>query len=56
MGRVLRQQAGLTQVELGEAVGVSGSEVSRWEAGLRRPRGRNLERYAEALARLREAP
>jgi transcriptional regulator with XRE-family HTH domain len=55
MGRAIREHARLTQEEVGAAVGVSGSEVSRWEAGRRRPRGSNLAAYAEVLARLREA-
>jgi DNA-binding transcriptional regulator YiaG len=35
----LRQQLGLTQLELAKWLGVTESSVSLWEAGKRRPRG-----------------
>ena len=36
--RYLREQAGLTQEELGRRLGVDGNTVSRWELGRTRPR------------------
>jgi transcriptional regulator with XRE-family HTH domain len=50
--RLLRERCGLSQQALAAAVGVSAAAVSRWEAGLRTPRGDDLRRYAAALARL----
>jgi len=50
--KALRQAAGLTQEEVGAAVGVSGPTVSRWETGHRSPRGDALDSYAEVLATL----
>jgi len=50
--RALRQQAGLTQAEVGEALGVSSVAVCRWERGERVPQGDLAVRY---LALLQEA-
>jgi transcriptional regulator with XRE-family HTH domain len=49
---MLRLRAGLTQDEEGALLGVTGSEVSRWENGHRRPRGAVRDRYVELLDRL----
>jgi DNA-binding transcriptional regulator YiaG len=51
-GERLRRAAGLSQGELGEAIGVAGSTVCRWEAGIRHPRGEAAVRYAEAIRAL----
>jgi transcriptional regulator with XRE-family HTH domain len=48
-GRRLREAAGLTQGELAFLIGMNPSAVSRWEAGLRRPRGHGALRWARAL-------
>jgi transcriptional regulator with XRE-family HTH domain len=50
--RLLRVQAGLTQAELGAAVGVARETVSRWETGKRTPQGATLDSYLEALEKL----
>ena len=50
--RLLREQAGLSQDELAEVLGVSRPAVTRWELGKRTPRGDLAERYAAALDRL----
>ena len=53
----LRVQAGLTQADIGRAVGVSASAVARWEGGSRSPCGRELWVYLEVLDELvEEAP
>lgn len=51
--RALRESGGLTQDDIAEVVGVRRASVSRWEAGLRTPRGRFLVAYAELLESLR---
>jgi len=53
-GERVRRAAGISQGELAAAVGVTPACVSRWEAGIRRPRGASAIRYAEVLARLAE--
>ena len=53
-GERLRQAAGLSQGELAEAIGVTSACVSRWEAGVRRPRGEAAVRYAQALRAIAE--
>jgi len=55
MRRMLREQAGLTQDELAQAIGVTRAAISRWEAGTRQPSRRVVDRYLDALDRLREA-
>ncbi len=52
MAKSIRQQAGLTQQEIGEAIGVSGACISRWESGRRSPRGKSRDAYADLLAAL----
>jgi transcriptional regulator with XRE-family HTH domain len=44
-----RKRAGLEQVELGRLLGISQQSVSRWEAGLSRPRARQLASLARAI-------
>lgn len=50
--RLLPEQAGLSQDELAEVLGVSRPAVTRWELGQRTPRGDLAERYAAALDQL----
>ena len=50
--RLLRERVGLTQAELGRALGVDAATISRWEAGLRSPRGQSRGAYARLLERL----
>lgn len=45
----LRHAAGITQVQLGEAIGVSQSVVSQWETEVALPRVRQLPDLARAL-------
>lgn len=47
--RVLRDRKGLTQEELGKAVGVSSMAVSQWENGRAVPRMGSIERLADVL-------
>lgn len=50
--RTVREEAGLTQAEVGRACGVTSQAVHRWESGGRQPRGEFALRYARLLARL----
>jgi hypothetical protein len=52
--RLLRERAGLTQAELARSLDVDRATVSRWEAGIRAPRGRSWAAYAVLLERLDE--
>jgi DNA-binding XRE family transcriptional regulator len=49
----LRVEAGLTQQDLADTIGVHRETVSRWERGSRTPRGRLLIAYVELLDELR---
>ena len=55
--RTPREQAGLSQVELGRFVGdgVDGSTICRWEQGASEPRGNLRDYYVAALQCLAEA-
>jgi transcriptional regulator with XRE-family HTH domain len=55
MRRALREGNGLTLQDVADACGVSFQAISHWELGDRSPRGRNLQRYVEALWVMREA-
>jgi DNA-binding XRE family transcriptional regulator len=46
---VLREQAGITQVELAERTGISQADISRIERGATSPTTKTLQRIAEAL-------
>ena len=47
--KAAREQAGITQVELGEKVGVSGVAIMRYEKGTRQPRLEQFQRIASVL-------
>lgn len=47
--KAAREKTGMTQVELGEKVGVSGVAIMRYEKGQRQPRYDQLQRIANAL-------
>lgn len=50
--RHIRMTAGITQAELGDALGVSRTAVARWESGSRHPSRRLAAKYADALRRI----
>jgi transcriptional regulator with XRE-family HTH domain len=50
--RLLREGAGLTQIDLARVIGVDRATVSRWESGEREPEEAHLDAYLEALDRL----
>ena len=49
MIQTARKKAGMTQVELGKALGVSGSMIGQWENDLRNPKPETIDRIANAL-------
>jgi transcriptional regulator with XRE-family HTH domain len=49
--RASRVEAGLTQTDLAKVLGLTGSTVSRIEAGLRDPSFPTLRKWIEALGR-----
>ena len=51
-GRRLRQLAGLSQLEISAAVGVSQAAVTKWENGLRSPHGTGAVNWALLLREL----
>jgi len=53
MRRAIRLDAGLTQADVAETMGVHRESVARWEAGARTPRGRTLVAYVDLLDELR---
>ena len=50
--RQLRVSAGLTQQQVGDHCGVTGTAIAHWEAAARSPRGRPGIRWARLLAEL----
>lgn len=46
-----RKRAGLTQVELGKLLGVSGSMIGQWENNFRKPKSGTIQKIAEALGK-----
>lgn len=53
--RALRLAAGLSQEIVARAVGVNRSCIALYEGGVRRPRGRRLEKYLRVLRRIERA-
>ena len=49
LARSKRIQAGITQREIGDVLGVTGVTISRWETGKRLPRGDLARRYLALL-------
>lgn len=45
----VREIAGLTQIQLAEAVGISQSAIALWEAGRTMPRADKLSQLAKVL-------
>jgi len=52
LARAIRVEAGPTQRQVADALGVNRVTVARWESGQRRPRGEMRARYAELLDEL----
>ena len=52
--KLLRNEAGLTLVELAGQLGVTKQALWYWEAGLRQPTGDNRIAYSRALDELKE--
>ena len=50
--RMIREQAGISQADVAQAIGVGRAAVARWEAGTRTPRRGVLHRYLEVLDQL----
>ena len=46
-----RKKAGLTQVELGKMLGVSGSMIGQWESNLRNPKSETIGKIASVLGK-----
>lgn len=51
--RRLREDAGLSQQDIADAVGSTRAAVGHWETGFRSPRGRLLANYVDVLRVLR---
>ena len=47
--QMARKEAGLTQVQLGDMLGVSGAMIGQWENNLRNPKSETVGRIADAL-------
>lgn len=47
--KTARKRAGMTQTELGNILGVSGSMIAQYETGARNPKYETLQRIADAL-------
>jgi transcriptional regulator with XRE-family HTH domain len=50
--RHIREQAGLTQQDVAEYLGVTRAAVTRYETGTREPRGQTRDAYQVLLQRL----
>jgi DNA-binding transcriptional regulator YiaG len=50
--RYLREQVGLSQEAVAEALGIGRTAVTRWETGSREPRGAVRLEYVELLERM----
>ena len=46
---IKRMDAGLTQTQLANAIGVGQKDISRWETGVRNPKTDNLKKIADVL-------
>jgi transcriptional regulator with XRE-family HTH domain len=55
LARAIREAAGVSQGRIAEELGVDRVTVTRWETGLRRPRGERASAYAELLSQLKRA-
>jgi transcriptional regulator with XRE-family HTH domain len=53
--KAIRVGAGVSLRELAQEVGVGAPTISRWESGLRSPRGKKAVAYIAALERLQAA-
>lgn len=47
--RAARKEAGLTQKELGEKLGVSAAMIGQYETGVRNPKFEKIKKIANAL-------
>ena len=47
--KAIRKQAGLSQVQLAQQIGVAQSTVAMWETGTNNPSSKNLLALSEAL-------
>jgi transcriptional regulator with XRE-family HTH domain len=54
--REIREDAGITQLELAEVLGVSRAALSRWESGNREPSRRFATEYAAVLREIVNRP
>jgi|RhiMetdeSRZDD1v2_1073273.scaffolds.fasta_scaffold20188_11 DNA-binding transcriptional regulator YiaG len=50
--REIRKRAGVTREDVARAIGTSGSAVTHWESGIRRPRTKLAARYGQLLDEL----
>jgi DNA-binding transcriptional regulator YiaG len=53
--RRIRDDAGISQRELAEALGVGVMTFNRWERGVARPRGQHATAYLALLEKLEDA-
>lgn len=52
MRRAIRESAGVSQLRVASSLGVTRMTVSRWESGIREPRGEHLVSYVALLDEL----
>jgi len=52
VARQIRMEAGLSQAEIADAVGIHRVTLFKWENGKQRPKGPRALRYAEVLDEL----